>query len=126
MPSSKFELRGLVVSGVGVAWKYVKEYEHIFERLLGAKPYPGTLNVLLPDCYSNILAGVKPHVIQPPRPGLCEAYVYAGWLGGIRVVIVKPAKTVHDCRVVEVVAPVKLRDLLGIKDGDVVKIEIDP
>jgi len=125
LPSSKFELRGVVVSGVGVAWKYVEEYEHIFERLLGAKPYPGTLNVLLPDCYSNILAGVKPRVIQPPRPGLCKAYVYTGWLGGIKVVIVKPTKTIHDCRVVEVVAPVKLRDLLGIKDGDVVEIEID-
>ncbi|MEM0099654.1 MAG: DUF120 domain-containing protein, partial [Desulfurococcaceae archaeon] len=66
----------------------------------------------------------KPTIIQPPRKGLGVVYAYRGFLRGIQVLVVKPALTKHDCRVVELVSAVKLREVLGLNDGDIVEVEL--
>jgi len=43
---------------------------------------------------------------------------------GIESAVVMPERTHHPSDVIEVVAPVKLRDVLGLRDGDRVEIEI--
>ncbi|MEM0004438.1 MAG: DUF120 domain-containing protein [Desulfurococcaceae archaeon] len=117
-------IRGVIVSGTREASRYVEEYGLEFEKLLGVKPYPGTLNIKLDKCLEEIIGGFKPLIIPPPKPGLGVVYAYRGFLRGIRVLVVKPALTRHDCRVLEVVSGVKLREVLGLSDGDVVEIEL--
>ncbi|MEM4717400.1 MAG: DUF120 domain-containing protein [Desulfurococcaceae archaeon] len=117
-------IRGKVVSGIAQAGYYVERYKDLFKPLLGADPYPGTLNVKLEKCIWDYTSCIEPIVIKPSEPGLCEAYVFKGRIKGLEVLIVKPVKSVHDCTIVEIIAGVKLRDLLGLKDGDPVEIVI--
>ena len=121
---NKVRLRGIVISGLNEGAYYVEQYSENFEKILGIKPYPGTLNILLDECIDEVLCGVKSLIIQPPRPGLGIVYGYRGYIGNIEVLIVKPSITRHDCRILEVVAPVHLRSILGLKDNDSVEIEI--
>lgn len=120
----KTTLRGRVVSGIARAGYYVDKYRDLFKPLLGTDPYPGTLNIKLDKCIWEYTKGLSPLVVKPSEPGLCEAYVFRGRVGGIDVLIVKPSVTIHDCTIVELIAGVKLRDLLSLRDGDVVEIAI--
>lgn len=117
-------IRGCVFSGSGEAAYYVKLYENSFEQLLGSKPYPGTLNIRLDKCFEEYARNIKPLVIEPPRSDLGAVHVYMGYLAGYRVLVVKPAKTRYECNVVEVVSDTKLRDILKLKDGDLVEVVI--
>ncbi len=118
------KIKGVVVSGIGEAGFYVKLYSDYFKELLGAEPYPGTLNILVDSC--SVLGEVfsENHLVKPRKPGLAPAYIRRGVLGGFNVVIVKPLVTRHDCRVLEAVSTVKLRDKLRLRNGDVVEIEL--
>jgi len=118
------KIRGVVVSGIGEAGFYVKLYSDYFKELLGEEPYPGTLNIVIDSC--SVLGEVfsDNHLVKPRKPGLAPAYIRRGVLGGFNVVVVKPLVTRHDCRVLEVVSTIKLRDVLGLRDGDVIEIEL--
>jgi len=118
-------IQGRVASGIGRGGYFVEKYSGLFEGLLDGKPYPGTLNIVLDNCYNEVLKGVEPVIINPPEPGLCSAVAYKGWIRGVRVVVLRPLASRHDCRVVEVVASVKLRDFLGVRDGDLIEICIE-
>lgn len=122
--SAKSRIRGVVISGIGEAVFYVRLYSEYFRGVLGADPYPGTLNILVDSC--DVVQGVfsESHLVKPLKPNLAPAYIRRGVLGGFSVVVVKPLVTRHDCRVLEIVSSVKLRDVLGLKDGDVVEVEL--
>ncbi len=118
------KIRGVVVSGIGEAGFYVKLYSEYFRELLGGEPYPGTLNILLESCSALEEIFSEKHLVKSLKPGLAPAYIRRGVLRGFSVVVVKPLVTRHDCGVLEVVSSVKLRDVLGLRDGDVVEIEL--
>jgi riboflavin kinase len=117
-------IRGKVVSGIGEASWYVEKYSETLKTHLGEKPYPGTLNILLCECFNELLKGVKPIVINPPEQGLCSALGYIGYVKGFKVLVLKPLASRHDCRVVELIAGVKLRDVLGLRDGDEIEVDV--
>ncbi|EFK07597.1 conserved hypothetical protein [delta proteobacterium NaphS2] len=128
------ELTGRVVSGVqeasfftGLDWVQ----EQCMEKL-GFRPYPGTLNLSM-----EILVEGQPTVkdlrkqegpkLIPPDPNFCAATVLPVYLGGVKGAIVVPAEdvNVHGKQILEVLAPLKLRDCLGVKDGDLVTLVLD-
>jgi len=126
----RFEtIRGVVVSGKGEGELYVNLYAREFERILGFRPYPGTLNVRLLDSgevkrRERILAEVKPLIIPPPRvfPGLSVVHCYPARLQGLEVFIVEPRIPGYDRNVAELIARDYLRGTLGLRDGDMVEI----
>jgi riboflavin kinase len=107
---------------------YAKE----FRKALGFTPYPGTLNLLIKDSalvdkYKRCIKKAHPIVIEPPRiPGakLGKVFVYPATLSGLEVFVVRPAITVYKFNVIEVIAEKRLRDLLGLEDGDEVVVEV--
>lgn len=127
-------LRGTVVSGIGEGRKYVEMYSIEIEKALGFKPFPGTLNVLLDRESITRIAVVykmKPYaVIKPPFNGLAIVYAWRGYItkrGGsdkMLAYLVRPAITVHDLSVVELVASECIRKRLGLSDGDAVEIDV--
>lgn len=120
----RITIRGKVISGSREASKYVEEYKSEFKNILGVEPYPGTLNIKLDKCMEEITSSIKPTIIPPPRQGLGFVYAYRGFIRGIKVLVVKPELTKHDCRVVELVSTVKLREVLNLADGDIVEVEL--
>lgn len=98
---------------------------------LGFKPYPGTLNIqLLPESLAafQFLEKRECSELVPPDPAFCTARIIPVCLGSVAAALVIPAEDVriHGKDVLEVIAPVCLRDTLGIRDGDEVTLSVEP
>ncbi len=120
---------GEVVSGLGEGAYYVRLYTPRFREYLGFEPYPGTLNVrvLFPKTVFDALCNARPIII----PGFTkegrtfgDVKAYRVRIDGVEGAIVIPSRTVHPPKIAEVIAPVNLREKLGLRDGDRIRIEV--
>ncbi|MEM4700412.1 MAG: DUF120 domain-containing protein [Candidatus Nezhaarchaeales archaeon] len=127
-------LVGEVFTGIGEGAYYVSRegYRRQFIAKLGFDPYPGTLNVRLRDSKSlanreilNHFKGIEVEGFSDGDrtygPVKCFKATINGRVEGALVI----AKRTHYGRdVVEFIAPVNIRRLLGLRDGDVIKAEV--
>lgn len=127
------KLVGHVISGLGEGSYYMSlaGYVKQFIEKLGFKPYPGTLNVKLKPEY------VKYRLYLEKLPGIyIEGFVDGGrTYGGVKcfkatisgysgaVLIIE--RTHHGPDVIEIISEVKLRDVLGLRDGDIVEVLVE-
>ena len=119
---------GTVFSGRGEGEFYVNLYARNIYRALGIRPYPGTLNIRLNEesirKTRELLRGNPVFIIEPPMEGYGRVYAWPGFIKCTRVYIIRPEKTVYREDVVELIAEDNLRELLGLKDSDVIKVLI--
>lgn len=124
-------VKGVVVDGVREGAKYVSLYSYIIRNVLGLEPYPGTLNIKLPNellqFIKRLLHKCVPfYIIPPPGRNLGGAFSWRAYLRFkercVFVYVVKPEKTIHGEDVIEVISDKYLRGELGIKTGDVVEV----
>ncbi|NJE55307.1 DUF120 domain-containing protein [Thermococcus sp. 21S9] len=120
---------GEVVSGLGEGAYYVRQYAPLIREYLGFEPYPGTLNVrvLFPKTVFDALCNARPVVIPGfTREGRTfgDVKAYRVRIDGVEGAIVIPSRTVHPPKIAEIVAPVNLREKLGLNDGDRIRIEV--
>ncbi|QOR94357.1 CTP-dependent riboflavin kinase [Thermosphaera chiliense] len=116
-------IEGRVVQGLGEGGFYVEKYVEEFEKTLGFKPFPGTLNieVLNGDPALHECRGVE---VKPPSPGYGPVIAYPACLNSEKVFVIKPLMTKHSSRVIEAISPFNLRKVLGLKNGDIVEVTI--
>lgn len=132
-------LRGTVTSGMGEGRHYISlpGYNRQFKEKLGYEPYPGTLNVkLTPRSKRQRSAldsfdGVEIEAWEDEGRTYGGAHCYpatlevpGGRTAGESHVIV-PDRTHHDEDQLEIIAPEKLRDELGLLDGDEVIVHVE-
>lgn len=126
------KLSGFVTSGLGEGAFYIslEGYKKSIEKALGFTPYPGTLNIKLEPAsvpYRRYLEGL-PGIYIPGFSNGLRTYgavkAFRAKIMGIEGAIVMPERTHHHIDTIEVIAPVKLRDVLNLKDGDRVEIEV--
>ena len=106
----------------------MKEYKSRIEKAAGFKPFEGTLILEVDE---KKLASFLKQLKEKKIAGFeLENCVYGALvlyriecMGG-KAAIIKPAKTVHPLKIIEVIAPFKLREKFGLKDGDKVKIGV--
>ena len=129
---ASIRLVGRVVSGLGEGAFYIslEGYKRAIEERLGFTPFPGTLNIKLDPQYMpyrRYLDGL-PGVVIPGFSNGLRTYgavkAFRARVNGVEGAVVMPERTHHPTDVIEVVAPVKLRDALGLRDGDVVEVEV--
>jgi riboflavin kinase len=120
------KVRGRVFSGEGKGAYFVKLPWAMrqFEEKLGFIPYAGTLNLALPrESEASKILKEHPGIIITPAegfyPGRCFRVVISGSLQGA---IVMPETPNYPENVLEVIAPVNLREKLSLRDGDEVEI----
>ena len=121
-------LRGRVITGRGEGELYVNLYAKQFERALGFRPYPGTLDILLEDPLKRrALSSLNPILVNPPRgfENLVPVKCYPAELRGLRVYVVEPMLEGYDYRVLELIAEVYLRGALGLRDGELVEVLVN-
>ena len=129
MPNTR-RARGRVFSGRGEGEIYINIYARAFERALGYRPYPGTLNVRLIDSGRSILlSGVKPVIVRPPKlPGtrLAEVECYRTRIEDLdnAYIIVPRIEAYYGDEIVEVIAPISLRRKFNLNDGDIIVLEV--
>ena len=122
------KLNGEVTTGLGKAAYFLSQdfYVENFIRNCGFKPYPGTLNVIVPEEYLNQINNVKDNcenIIKPDEGFGAVKYIKAILNDEVEGAIVFPAKTEHTENYLEFIAEDKLRDKLNLEDGDIVSIE---
>jgi len=130
--AKRWELTGEVVTGVKKA-AYFTQLNWVQEQCmekLGFQPYPGTLNLNIVGDDLPVIEelqkeeGVK---LIPPDPEFCTARVLSVALGAVRGAIIIPAEDVkvHGKHIIEVMAPVKLRDAFNVNDGNSLTLIIE-
>jgi len=121
---SGFEFKGVVRAGIKRGKYYLTQqvYLQALKSKLGFQPFPGTLNLELPEEWLWVRKHImeKGEKIEGYKNGEREfgsVRFCRGNLRGVPVGILVPEKTVHR-NVVEVVAEKNLRETLGLSDGD--------
>ena len=122
------KLNGEVTTGLGKAAFFLSKdfYVNNFIKNCGFKPYPGTLNIVVPEDYLKQINEVKDkceNIIKPDAGFGAVKYIKAILNDTIDGAIVFPAKTEHNENYLEFIAPMRLRNELNLKDGDIVSIE---
>jgi riboflavin kinase len=127
------EIRGKVANGLGEGGWYLSRrgYQVAMEKLLGYVPFPGTLNVTLEGAEAEKLEalrareGLLVEEFQDEGRTFGAVKIFKATLRGRDAAVVLPLRG-HHAGVLEVVAPVRLRDALGLRDGDEVAIDVQP
>lgn len=130
---AELRFHGRVFSGMGRGAFYVAHPAFMpkFERLLGYQPFPGTLNLRLTspaEIEARRLLGEEEGCSIPASKfggqEFSSAKCFPGRMGDVGVVLTIPQMTAYDQTVLEVMARVRLRDVLGLEDGQVVELEV--
>ena len=95
-------------------------------------PYPGTFNLEITDDNLNILDELKKTATMeliPDNKEFCSAKILpveVSSIKSIKAAVVKQKKKVniHNKNIIEIIAPVSLRDELNLKDGDMIEVLI--
>ena len=130
------EFEGNVVSGMGEGAYYMslEGYTKQFKEKLGYEPYLGTLNVRLTDqIYMNarLELGKHPSIFID---GFSDGTRTYGWVKCYRATIDDGAianaavlvleRTHYDDSMLEVIAPISIKQAGGVKNGDRIKIQV--
>ena len=134
-PATK-EFVGNVISGMGEGAYYMslEGYRIQFREKLGYEPYPGTLNVRLTDqIYMNgrLELGKHPSIFIN---GFSDGTRTYGWVKCYRATLNDGAidnaavlvleRTHYDDSMLEVIAPISIKQAAGIKNGDRIKVQV--
>ena len=133
-PEDEIVIEGSIVTGLGEGAYYVEVYAAKLKAALGFKPHLGTLNVKIADDESRKAIGRMkntPHLVL-------SGFTHKGRTFGdvicyrvkvnrkIEAAVVIAQRTHHSDEILEVVAPVNIRDALGLDDEDRVTLTIIP
>ncbi|MFB6116674.1 MAG: DUF120 domain-containing protein [Candidatus Nanosalina sp.] len=125
------KIEGEVFTGMGVGQEYLElePYQRKIEEITGFRPFPGTLNLRTDE------EKVK-EVLEESEAFRIESFDYSGEsysgidvypakIGEVKVAVLRMDVTDYGPEVVEVVAEEKLRDQLGLEDGDSVVVRFE-
>jgi CTP-dependent riboflavin kinase len=127
----RWVLTGRIVGGVKRAAYFTQlvwVQEQCMEKL-GFRPYPGTLNLEILEEGLSILEELRKEEgekLIPSDPNFCTARVLPVSLGSEKGAIIIPAEDVqvHGKKIVEIIAPRRLKDVLNVNDGSLLTIVI--
>jgi riboflavin kinase len=132
-------LEGTITSGMGEGRHYISlpGYNAQFKEKLGYEPYPGTLNVTLAASSKRERSAMESFEAVHITEWEDEERTYGGAFcypamveapdGRVfdRTHVIVPDRTHHDEDQLEIIAPEKLRDELGLLDGDEVSVRVE-
>lgn len=121
--------KGTIVTGLGKGAYFISQdfYKKELIKNCGFEPYPGTLNIIIPDKYLEKINKIKndcTNIIKSNGEFGAVNYVSAILNEYVKGAIVFPVKTEHEENYIEFIAPCNLKEKLNLKDGDIVDLEI--
>lgn len=123
-------LSGKVIRGLGEGQYYISldGYRIQFLEKLGFDPYPGTLNVKLDansiDMRKKINESIKIMGFTDQNRTFGKGSCFRVRISDIEGAVITPERTHYPEDIIEIIAPVNLRDHLNLKDGYNVKVEV--
>ena len=120
-------IRGKVEPGLGKGQYYISKegYRNQFLQNLGFVPFPGTLNIKLekpfiPQASKTIY--IEGFWDEGRTYGRCKCYKIK--VHGIEAAVIRPDLSNYPPDLIEVIAPVCLREALELSDKDAVEIAL--
>lgn len=125
------EVTGKVATGLGEGRWYMSRrgYRDAMQRLLGFAPFPGTLNLALEGPEVAKLSELGAHEglvvgeFQDEGRTFGAVKCFPAQLRGVDAAAILPVRG-HYRDVLEVIAPLDLREEFGLQDGDEVRVEV--
>jgi riboflavin kinase len=120
---------GTAFSGQGRGKKFVELpwFKRQVEEKLGFSPYPGTLNLCLTD--KNIenrrLLEISGGLTVEPQTGYYSGVMFRATIDTLECAVVIPIMPNYPNNVLEVIAPVCLREQLKLTDGSLVTVFVN-
>ncbi len=119
---------GTVFSGKGEGKKFVilPWVKSQIKEKLGFSPYAGTLNIRLnsESAGKKILLGNEGAKWINPQTGYCPGVMFKAQIGDLELAVVVPKIPNYPSDVLEVIAPVCLRERLKLADGNEVAVSV--
>ena len=123
------KITGVIQKGAGkaVLFTQLDWVVEQFEKALGFKPFPGTLNVrVCKGDFTKLEAFFlkKDGQLVPDNPEFCSAWLKKVWVNGIPGAAVFPSENVriHEKAVIEIMLGCHLKETFHLTDGDQVTI----
>lgn len=126
-------VKGVIYTDLGKAADFIQVdwVRRQFEEKLAIDPFPGTLNLRADDdqslaCLKSLreMAGIE---ISPQEEDFCTAKCFKVLVEGkIPGALILPHVADYPMEKMEIVAPVSIKQTLGVKDGDLLSLEILP
>ena len=130
--SKKLTVQGKIVSGVRKA-AFFTQLDWVQDQCgekLGFKPYPGTLNLEIDAQTLSAIEALQKNddgvCLTPSDPQFCEAMVWPVSIGDFPGGLIAPSEDVrvHGKHIIEILAPVNLKESLHVNDGDTLAVEL--
>lgn len=123
------DIKGTVTSGQGKGAYFMSlpVYKTQFEKQLNFSPFPGTLNIKISEEEIDTIHRIdedKLKIIEGKENFGDVLLIHATLNDEIEGAIVFPKKTTHKENILEFITSRKLKETIGIKDGDSVKISL--
>lgn len=125
----KISLKGTIQTGLGEGRYYIslKQYQKQFEDKLDFRAYPGTLNlkINIEDARFFLMSLDKIDIkgFKSPRRTFGSARAYKIKIKDVNGALLLPERKRHEEDILEIIAPVYLREKLNLKDNDVLEVE---
>ncbi|MDP6452975.1 MAG: DUF120 domain-containing protein [SAR202 cluster bacterium] len=121
-------LSGTVRSGKGDFSYWMGKLHALYTEKTGVTLYPGSLNIELAAPYDLPLEGVT-RVEKEEYGGRVSVSILPCMVSGIHAFIMRTDQNAdgsgdHPRTIIEVAAQVRLREALGLSDGDIVTVEV--
>lgn len=123
-------LSGKVITGLGEGQYYIslEGYRTQFREKLGFDPYPGTLNIKLEpqsiELRKRISANIKISGFTDQNRTFGRGTCFNVKISDIKGAVITPERTHYPENIIEVIAPVNLRQYLNLGDGGTVAVEV--
>lgn len=123
-------LSGKLITGLGEGQYYIslEGYRTQFLEKLGFDPYPGTLNIKLDaksiDLRKKITESIKIAGFTDQNRTFGKGSCFMVRICDIEGAVITPERTHYPDDIIEIIAPVNLRDHLDLKDGHNVNVEV--
>ncbi|WP_409198290.1 DUF120 domain-containing protein [Methanobrevibacter acididurans] len=124
------EIEGIVTTGYGKGAYFLGQefYKLKFQEKCGFIPFPGTLNIIIPEDKLKEINSIKNNcnnTIKPDEGFGGVKYIKSRLNNTENGAIVFPDKTTHEENYLEFISKNNLRKKLKLKDNDIVKLYIN-
>ncbi len=124
------KLKGKVITGLGEGQYYIslEGYRMQFREKLGFDPYPGTLNIKLDQKSIELRRRISPNIrilgFTAHNRTFGSGRCFNVRISDIEGAVIVPERSHYPEDVIEVIAPVNLRQRLNLNDGSTMEVEV--
>lgn len=129
-------MTGVIFSDLGLASSFMSLdwVQRALKQCLGFVPFPATLNIRPKagedaETWRRVKSASAGLPLESPQGGFCSARLYPVEVSGdagetkVTAAILVPEVKDYPGDKIEIVAPLRLKDHLGVRDGDAITLE---